>query len=157
MGLLSYKLSALDLRQELVDLVEREILGPAGGPEEEIDEPRVKDRYLIGCLAPKDSMTVPEEIDDSAIGGDMTDDGQADSKPIERATFLQSSFGFTLIVEADAPKLRIGARWGHYTRQVENRNQGFHRYKLSIRFDAWMLPETSLRLKKEQLCGNKIC
>jgi len=65
MGLLSYKLSALDLRQELIDLVEREILGPAGGPEEEIDERRVKDRYLVGCLAPKDSMTVPEEIDDS--------------------------------------------------------------------------------------------
>ncbi|MGP8281393.1 MAG: DISARM system helicase DrmA [Desulfomonilaceae bacterium] len=118
MGLLSYKLSPLDLRQELIDLVEREILGPAGGPEEEIDERRVKDRYLVGCLAPKDSMTVPEEIDDSAIGGDdMSDDGKADSKPIERATFLQSSLGFTLIVEADAPKLRIGARWGQYTRQ----------------------------------------
>lgn len=118
MSVLAKERPGIVLRQELIDLVEREILGPAGGPEEEVDERRVQDRYLVGCLAPKDSMTVPEEMDDTAIGlDDLSDDGQADSRPTERATFLQSSFGFTFIVGNDAPPLRIGARWGLYTRE----------------------------------------
>ncbi|MDR3605569.1 MAG: hypothetical protein P4L38_13140 [Syntrophaceae bacterium] len=46
-------------------------------------------------------MTALQEINYSAISGDdMSDGGQAGSKPIERSTFLQSSFGFTLIVDA---------------------------------------------------------
>ncbi|MFH0960214.1 MAG: hypothetical protein V1897_16085, partial [Pseudomonadota bacterium] len=118
MSLLAMETPLTDLRQELIDLVEKELLGPAGGPEEEVDENRVRDRYLVGCLAPKDSMTIPEEMDDTAIGLDeMSDDGQSDSKPTERATFLQSSFGFTFIVGNDAPPLRIGAKWGLYTRE----------------------------------------
>ncbi len=118
MSLLAKETPPTVLRQELIDLVEKELLGPAGGPEEEVDERRVRDRYLVGCLAPKDSMTIPEEMDDTAIGlDDLSDDGQADSKPTERATFLQSSFGFTFIVGNDAPPLRIGAKWGLYTRE----------------------------------------
>ena len=34
-------------------MVLKDLLGPVGGPEEEIDEPSVRDRYLVGMLAPK--------------------------------------------------------------------------------------------------------
>lgn len=44
-----------DLRDELTDMVVRDLLGPAGGPEEELNqkEHHVYQRYLVGMLAPK--------------------------------------------------------------------------------------------------------
>ena len=118
MGLLDNRLSPMQVRDKLFELFWKEILGPAGGPEEEISDPRVRDRYLVGCIAPKNSMTTPEEIDDLATGGmDDTQDGESDSRPIEKPTFLQSSFGLTFMVGADANQINIIARWGHYVRQ----------------------------------------
>ncbi|MHB8836204.1 MAG: hypothetical protein ACYC9Y_10905 [Candidatus Methylomirabilia bacterium] len=45
-------LSAVAIREELVRLFCNDLLGPAGGPEEEILENRVRERYLLGMLAP---------------------------------------------------------------------------------------------------------
>ena len=41
------------IREELEQMVLKDLLGPVGGPEEEIDEPSVRDRYLVGMLALK--------------------------------------------------------------------------------------------------------
>src|SRR3989442_14850888 len=43
------------IRDELTDMVLKDLLGPAGGPSEELDkrEDRVRERYLVGVLAPK--------------------------------------------------------------------------------------------------------
>ena len=41
------------LREELQEMVVKDLLGPAGGPEEEVDEARVSDRYLVGTLNSK--------------------------------------------------------------------------------------------------------
>ena len=45
------------IRDELTAMVVNDLLGPAGGPEEELDqrEDRVTSRYLVGMLAPKSS------------------------------------------------------------------------------------------------------
>ena len=40
------------LRLKLFGMVVNDLLGPAGGPEEEITERNVHDRYLVGVLAP---------------------------------------------------------------------------------------------------------
>jgi len=40
------------LRAELRDLFNKELMGPVGGPTEEVTEPRVRERYLLGTLAP---------------------------------------------------------------------------------------------------------
>lgn len=39
------------IRSELQDLILRDLLGPAGGPEKIIDEPYVRDRSILGILA----------------------------------------------------------------------------------------------------------
>jgi len=36
------------IREQLKKLVVADLAGPAGGPEDEVAEPRVKDRYLVG-------------------------------------------------------------------------------------------------------------
>lgn len=118
MAHLENRLSSLQIRDKLYELFWKEILGPAGGPEEEVSDSRVRDRYLVGCIAPKNSMSTPEEIDDLATGGmDDAQDGESDSKPIEKPTFLQSSFGLTFMVDSDVTMINVTARWGLYVRQ----------------------------------------
>jgi hypothetical protein len=42
-----------EIRADLVDIVRRDLLGPAGGPEEEVAENQILERYLLGTLAPR--------------------------------------------------------------------------------------------------------
>src|SRR5713226_9740355 len=53
------------IRDELHRIIRCDLLGPAGGPEEEIHERSVRQRYLVGVLAPKqrqkDMKEAPEE------------------------------------------------------------------------------------------------
>ena len=42
----------MQLRAKLEEMVVHDLLGPAGGPKEELSERNVRDRYLIGVLAP---------------------------------------------------------------------------------------------------------
>ena len=45
--------SPLQLRDQLEAMIRRDLLGPAGGPEEEVDERAVRGRYSLGLLAPR--------------------------------------------------------------------------------------------------------
>jgi hypothetical protein len=107
------------IRDELKRMVLNDLLGPAGGPEEEVEEGRLRDRYLVGAIAGRNSQVVPEEQDDLAVSGaDSVQDGSADSTPLNRTTFFQSSFGLTFSLADDSKPLRITARWGQYDRVV---------------------------------------
>src|SRR5262245_26987624 len=57
------------IREELVRAVLLDLLGTAHGSEEELDERNVRDRYLVGMLAPKRQELSPEEFDELAQGG----------------------------------------------------------------------------------------
>jgi hypothetical protein len=59
------------LRAELERLVLLELLGPAGGPDEEVNEASVQDRYLVGMLAPCQKQLVREELDELAVGDEL--------------------------------------------------------------------------------------
>ena len=52
------------IRDELTNMVIKDLLGPAGGPEEELSqwEDRVRERYLVGMLAPKATRVQAEEM-----------------------------------------------------------------------------------------------
>ena len=45
-------LSSVGIREELIRLVCGDLLGPAGGPNEEVTEGRVRERYLTGMKDP---------------------------------------------------------------------------------------------------------
>ena len=56
--------SPLELRSELQDLVERDLLGPAGGDDEIIDKPTIRTRYLLGQMRADTLLeTVRQEMD----------------------------------------------------------------------------------------------
>lgn len=108
---------AMELRSELQEMVKKDLLGPAGGPEEEVDERNVRGRYTLGLLAPKGQSIIPDQQDELAAGGaDDEEQGKADTAIPQTASMLPSSVGFTFTVDGDAESIQVIARWGHYLR-----------------------------------------
>src|SRR5438270_2017764 len=102
--------SATKIREELLQTVLLDLLGPAGGPDEELDERNVRDRYLVGMLAPKRQELSPEEFDELAQGGvGSTEDGPTDFTAPPAKTMFPSSFGMTFSVDAAAEAIQITA------------------------------------------------
>ena len=107
-----------EIREELLQTVERDLLGPASGPDEELDESRVQDRYLVGMLAPRKQQLSPEEFDELAeAGSGSTEEGTTDYTAPPAKTMFPSSFGMTFCVDLEAKAIQITAQWGQYLRQ----------------------------------------
>lgn len=73
MSLLNKELSDIALRKELVDLVEKELLGPAGGPEQ-VDDLAVNYPYLVAGLVPGETLRLWTEkmMFPGHLGGSFT-------------------------------------------------------------------------------------
>ena len=123
-------LDASALRDEFNKLVVADLLGPASGPAELIDERNVRGRYIVGLLAPQGQSALPEEQSAESLTAEDTDgeldgieqDGDEESSTAGRAervavSMLPSSIGLTFRVDADASALQLAARWGHYRRE----------------------------------------
>ncbi len=107
------------IRDELTEMVIRDLLGPAGGPDEELDqfEDHAYQRYLVGMLAPKDSTVDPSEQDElGASGGDDGEEGAAESGVPAGGTYFPSSMGLSFVVAAETQQLVVEAEWGQYLR-----------------------------------------
>ena len=113
---------ATGIRDDLDRLVGAELLGPADGEVEEIDEGRVVDRYLVGMLAPKQQYSGQErdEAFEEGTSSAASDDGRADPVTTRSDSLLPSSFGLTFVVDEGVDEIEIDARWGRYER-VESR------------------------------------
>ncbi len=124
--------SSSQLRAELEAMVLGDLLGPAGGEDEELTERTVRDRYLVGVLAPsrsgttaakpsaededdEDAPLIPDELSEG--GSDTADDGKADADTPVAQAFLPSSFGLTFCVDHAESSIRVTASWGQYKRE----------------------------------------
>lgn len=135
---------AVYVRELLQAAVVDDLLGPANGPFEQILDMSVRDRYLVGRLAPRDSF---EKGDDYGVDGSADDDeeptdlvvkaqeGKIDSssasvKPEPEASeevdaasnqsLIPSSIGFTFCVAGDATSIAVDVQWGRYERFYEH-------------------------------------
>ncbi|MCC6808071.1 MAG: helicase [Deltaproteobacteria bacterium] len=104
------------LRAELHTLVAGELVGPAGGPEEEIDEQRVSERYILGALAPRYQRMHAADDDDLAVedGGGYGEEGREERPPTN--SLLPSSIGMTFAVDRAASAFVVDTAWGRYER-----------------------------------------
>lgn len=108
-----------DLRDELTNMVVRDLLGPAGGPDEELNqyEDHAYQRYLVGMLAPKGSEIPGEELDElAASDGDEGEESSPDSGVPAAGTYFPSSMGLSFVVAKDAKQIVVDAEWGQYLR-----------------------------------------
>lgn len=108
-----------DLRNELTIMVIRDLLGPAGGPDEELNqyEDHAYQRYLVGMLAPKASEIPGGELDELATGdGDDGEEGAPESGVPAGSTYFPSSMGLSFVVDSDTKEIVVDAEWGQYLR-----------------------------------------
>jgi hypothetical protein len=105
------------IRDEFEKLVLADLHGPAGGPEEELDEPSVSERYLVGMLAPRRNPVGGVLLEGLEVSGtDSREEGKADITAPQSETLIPCSFGLTFAVAANASAIKVSARWGQYLR-----------------------------------------
>lgn len=132
------------IRELLQFAVTDDLLGPAGGPHERIIDMGVRDRYLVGKLAPREEaqggiegLEGPLANDDVEEPADPMRPGQhepgaefgtatgrvepeADSDDeIDAASnqsLVPSSLGLTFCVDGDVEQIEVEVRWGRYER-----------------------------------------
>jgi len=110
-------ISPVDLRTQLHLMVVNDLLGPAGGEAEELDEDSVRSRYIVGLLAPRGQSALPDEQDGLALGGGSeTQDGKPASTPAPLPAMLPSSIGLTCSLTPETQTVQVTARWGYYQR-----------------------------------------
>lgn len=131
--------------RELLQLaVIDDLLGPASGPHERIMDMSVRDRYLVGKLAPRETAPggieglegplaedeVKEPIDPIAPGqhepgaefGTATgrvepeSDASDEVDAASNQSLVPSSFGMTFCVDGDVERIEVESRWGSYAR-----------------------------------------
>jgi len=105
------------LRDELEDALLRDLLGPAAGPDEELHERHVRDRYLVGTLAPKYQRINPEEQDTLEVEEGADEDGLTDQSAPPPDSLFPSSLGLSCAVSSEVTRIRVTARWGRYARR----------------------------------------
>jgi len=135
--------------RELLQLaVMDDLLGPAGGPLERIVDMGVRDRYLVGKLAPREAAQGGIEGLDGPLANDDAEEPTEAKAPgrhepgaefgtatgrvepesdsadeIDAASnqsLVPSSLGMTFCVDGDADRIEIEARWGRYERSDEH-------------------------------------
>ncbi|WP_376796423.1 DISARM system helicase DrmA [Thermogemmatispora sp.] len=104
------------LRQQLQQLIINDLLGPAGGPEEEVEDDRVSERYLLGVLAPRGARTQPEQLDDRSPLEESGEEASGQESTLYSPSLCPSSIGLSFTVDGGAEALRVEAAWGHYQR-----------------------------------------
>ena len=118
------------LRDELEEMVLRDLQGPAGGENEELsyEESRVRDRYLVSMLAPMKVQILPEEIDTLATAeAGSAEEGMDDRDVAQMSSLSPSSMGMSFSIDKNVQVFQITASWGHYQRvvsEIQKNNKG---------------------------------
>lgn len=109
--------SSLAVRDNLEEIIERDLLGPWGGSDEELVEEGPRSRYLVGMVAPIDVKADPELVD-STLGDADGDEGDIDrASPATASTMFPRSFGISFAIPGSTRTVRVTASWGRYTRE----------------------------------------
>jgi hypothetical protein len=133
--------SSFEVRAKLEDRLERDLLGPWDGPEEELPPgTSPAERYLLGRLVPRDAPVDQEDEDPEGLGDDPglqdrevaatgdSDDTDVESDAAVRAgSMAASAIGLSFSVPADVSDLLVKAQWGRYERvpsEVHETEQG---------------------------------
>lgn len=117
--------TSYEVRDELEDLIRRDLLGPWDGDHEQF-APRAmgpRERYLVGMLgprhSPKSTREEADEVPDTEAG--VQGDGEAELPEIVTPQNLgriwASSMGLSCTVRDDIDALHVVVNWGRYGKQ----------------------------------------
>jgi hypothetical protein len=121
--------TSYQVRTELEELLERDLLGPWDGPDEELPPGTAPaERYLLGRLVPSapqagaapapDVLDAdPETVDREVLLTDDIDDPDVEPEATVRAgSMAAASLGLAFAVSDDIDEITVAARWGRYER-----------------------------------------
>ena len=156
-----------------------DLLGPAGGPHERIVDMGVRDRYLVGKLAPREAAQggieglegplanedAEEPIDPKAPGqhepgaefGTATGRVEPESDAADEIdaasnqSLVPSSLGMTFCVDGDAERIEIEVRWGRYERSDEHEI-----YRTRKNKETGAEEQTKAKVWQRIPCGGKL-
>ena len=166
--------------RELLQLaVMDDLLGPAGGPHERIVDMGVRDRYLVGKLAPREAAqggieglqgplasddteeptdpTVPDQHEPGAEFGTATGRVEPESDATDEIdassnqSLVPSSLGMTFCVDGDADRIEVDVRWGRYERSDDH--EIFRKRKNK---ESGAEEQTKAKVWQRIPCGGKI-
>lgn len=141
----------LQVREQFVDMITRELLGPAGGSEERVYEQNIRERYAVGLIAPANATALEDPEDEqgplATDEPDTSEEGYADqelpnfetaevSYSTEKTSLIPSSVGMTFGVNKDTEALKITVRWGYYERDAEEQDDQRILYWQRIPFET---------------------
>lgn len=131
--------TSYDVRAELESLLERDLLGPRDGPDEELPPGMPPaERYLVGRLVPRTKPSEPltqpprnqspdeqfavnfEDDDPDLVDNEITGatDSPGDDLPtsqgVRTGTMAASAIGLSFQVPADVGRIAVSAGWGSY-------------------------------------------
>ncbi|HXH74057.1 MAG TPA: DISARM system helicase DrmA [Bacteriovoracaceae bacterium] len=126
--------------RELLKLATQDdLLGPANGPFEEIIGMSVRDRYLVGKLAPRETLEGAEQNEALAASSGRTDADSANTEveTSSNRSLVPSSIGFTFCIDGNLKELKVEARWGRYEKadpevEIEMDEEGKRKPKKKI-------------------------
>ncbi|RSM42414.1 helicase [Actinoplanes sp. ATCC 53533] len=117
--------SSFQVRDELEDLVRRDLLGPWDGEQEEFAPKAMgpRERYLVGMLGPKQREKTGKGTGDAAEVVEVDAPVQGDGREAELPEIVSpqklgrmwaSSMGLSFAVPGDVDVLAVQADWGRY-------------------------------------------
>lgn len=144
-----YQQEVAYIRELLQLAVMDDLLGPAGGPHELVVDIGVRDRYMVGKLAPREAANggieglegplaldddaeepidpeVPGQHDPGAEFGKTTgrvepeSDSNDEIDASNNQSLVPSSLGLTFCVDGDVDDIEVEVRWGRYERSEEH-------------------------------------
>ena len=130
------KATPREIREKLVTMIYKDLLGPVHGEHEEVDEPSLTERYLVGAIAPRKRYTKvspsdetgdqigdetdltqqedPAQQDNLAIAGKKNNDDGDTEEVAPPSSLFPSSIGLSFCVDGDFDEITIQASWGYY-------------------------------------------
>ncbi|MGH3279080.1 MAG: DISARM system helicase DrmA, partial [Trebonia sp.] len=120
--------TSFQVRAELEDLLERDLLGPWDGPEEELPPgTSPAERYMLGRLVPRQAPEEPSEEDlepelvdrevaSPASGGDEEEEGAEADATVRSGSMAASAIGLAFSVPSTVDVISVTASWGRYER-----------------------------------------
>jgi hypothetical protein len=122
--------TSAQVRDQLQDLVARDLLGPWDGPAEQF-APRSagpRDRYLVGMLGPRHTATEenPSDLPDLDMDAEDPDDPELPDRLAVQSLgqMWASSMGLTFSVGSDVDVVAVEVGWGSYTTEESTDEDG---------------------------------
>lgn len=137
-----------EIRDEFVDMLWRDWLGPVGGEDETLYEKTVRDRYLVGMIAPRDKVEATglpgadaEEDEEEPVfvipvdeEGELAqagvDDESGSTEPFvpdvgDTVAFIPSTLGVTVALADDTRSVMVEVRYGRYERRTDENERAY--------------------------------